>query len=91
MTTKIWISSKSQAWKLANLLSYNDQTDEVTVALNDGKQITLPKSQTHKTDDTHFIDVEDLCVMNHLHEAPLLDCLRRRFFRIASTLLQAMF
>lgn len=40
----------------------------------------VPKADIHRYDISHESDHDDMCSMNHLHEAPLLDNLRRRFF-----------
>lgn len=36
--------------------------------------------QVHRVDPTHELDLDNLCLLNDMHEAPLLDLLRRRFF-----------
>ncbi len=77
-TNKIWINSKAKCWELGTIISTNDATSEVVVEGSDGR-VTVKKSDTHRVDPSHFEDNDDLCSMNHLHEAPLLDCLRRRF------------
>lgn len=79
MSNKVWISSKTNAWELGNLIKDNlDGT--LTVEGSDGKK-NLPKAEVFRTDPSHFEDTDDLCSMNHLSEAPLLDCLRRRFIK----------
>ena len=52
---------------------------EVVVLTADGERKTFSREEIHRGDPSHFEDNADLCAMNHLHEAPLLDCLRRRF------------
>ena len=39
----------------------------------------VAKADTIAADSTHLSDLDDLCNMNSLHEAPLLDMLRRRY------------
>jgi myosin V len=34
----------------------------------------------HRVDPSHLADLDNICLMNDMHEAPLLDLLRRRFF-----------
>ncbi len=41
----------------------------------------IPKKLLHPVDDSHLQELDDLCDMNNLHEAPLLDVVRRRLFR----------
>jgi myosin heavy subunit len=43
---------------------------------------SVQKNTTRYYDPSHSLDVndlDDLCLLNHLHEAPLLDCLHRRY------------
>ena len=40
---------------------------------------TVNLSDTHVFDSSHVLDLDDLCMMNNMHEAPLLDLLKRRF------------
>jgi myosin V len=75
---QVWISDDKEVWKLANLVSANEETEEIVVDDN-GLQKTLPASKTHPLDPTHLEDLDDLCSMNNLHEAPLLSILHRRF------------
>lgn len=41
---------------------------------------TVQRTAVHPFDPTHLLNLDNLCYMNNLHEAPLLDLLRRRFF-----------
>lgn len=44
-----------------------------------GNIFVVEKKLTHPVDASHLLDMDDLCDMNHLHEAPLTHCLKRRF------------
>ena len=77
--SKIWIASKAKAWEIADVISFDDNSDEVVVETKEDGRKTVQKNQTHRADPSHFEDFDDLCAMNHLHEAPLLHTLRRRF------------
>lgn len=78
MDSTCWIPSKQLGWDIGKILQ--DKGDGNLVIENGtGETITLQKVDTHQVDPTHFEDLEDLCSMNNLHEAPLLNCLKRRF------------
>jgi myosin heavy subunit len=40
---------------------------------------SLPLSQTSPYDESHSDDLDDLCALTHLHEAPIINILRRRW------------
>lgn len=74
---KIWVASKVHGWELGDHLTEGgDRT--VTVMCSDGEK-RVPVADTFRSDATHFAILDDLCCMSYLHEAPLLDSLRRRF------------
>lgn len=64
------------ATDVTNLI--NDCIDRIKIDKNT-KTITVAKRSVHSVDPSHFMDLYDLCFMNNLHEAPLVDVLRRRF------------
>jgi myosin-5 len=78
--SQIWIPSKTKAWEIASIVAVDEVLQEVTADAGDGVK-TFKKVETQRSDPSHFLDTDDLCSMNHLHEAPLLDCLRRRFLQ----------
>lgn len=51
----------------------------------EGKDIitnsTLKREGLCEFDDSHLVDLDDLCDMKNLHEGPLINILRRRFFQ----------
>ena len=73
----LWVPSKANVFELAKVIK--QVNDDVTVESISGKYVqTLSRSLTTAVDRTHLQSLDDLCVMNNLAEAPLLDCLRRR-------------
>eukprot|EP00981_Chlorochromonas_danica_P006314 scaffold1365_cov163-Ochromonas_danica.AAC.4 len=76
-TRKIWISSKTNGWELGDFLEETD--GDITVRLGNGERKKVSKADTFRSDPSHFQVLDDLCNMTFLHEAPLLDSLRRRF------------
>lgn len=78
---EVWIPSKEFVWVRSTIQSINAETQEVVCQnpLLQKEKVTLKLADVHIVDITHLIDSDDLCSMNRLHEAPLLDTLRRRF------------
>ena len=65
---------------MADLVSADEESDQILV--KDGDTVkTFASAMTHPLDPTHLQDLDDLCSMNNLHEAPLLSVLHRRFLR----------
>ena len=65
--------------KSVDLDSVKPNNDTIRGLGGSGKMI--PKQLLHPVDDSHLQELDDLCNMNNLHEAPLLDVVRRRLFR----------
>lgn len=77
----IWVSDKTQVWCQATVRS-TDLKGEIEVEKienNNVQVLVVPVSATHPMDPSHLLDLDNLCLMNNMHEAPLLDLLRRRF------------
>jgi myosin V len=77
----IWIPDPVHVWKLAQLLHIShDASEELRIRdLTTNETSTISAHLTHPLDPTHLTDLNDLCGMNNLHEAPLLSILRQRF------------
>lgn len=90
---KIWALVKNE-WCLCNIIEGSPLDDEmvVQVMVNDSivkEHITIPTSMISKgneeiatlfpVDETHLMDLNNLCLMNNLHNGPLIHMLRRRF------------
>lgn len=75
----LWVPTPERAWALARAVRH-DMGEWVTVELIEGGgSLRVRRVDTHLMDETHLENLDDLCVMNGLHEGPLLDILRRRF------------
>jgi hypothetical protein len=77
-----WIPSKEHAWVRTPVIAFIQSTGELQVVNPenpDGDNLVLKQSDCHLLDDTHLESHDDLCKMNRLHDAPLLDVLRRRY------------
>ena len=79
---KAWVPSKEHAWVLTDVVSFVE--DEGTIHVVDpenpeGDNLVLKKEDTHLLDPSHLLSHDDLCKMNRLHDAPLLNVLRTRY------------
>ena len=84
----IWIPDEKSVFERAKILEdhiiTNDKKDSHVKVKTMGKvpeERTLLRSQCYDVDATHMVDLDDLIEMNSLHEAPLLDVLRRRWIK----------
>ncbi len=74
----LWVSDENDVWVKRKLVRVDDVNNTVTVETDDQKLLQLPIDKSHAVDSTHLLNLDDLCEMSNLHEAPLLDILRRR-------------
>ena len=80
-----WIPHETDAWIKASLVSIDSATGEAYVEdpYSEDPEIpdylTFPESEIHLLDPSHLLDHADLCKINNLHDAPLLDVLKRRY------------
>jgi myosin V len=79
--TKIWIPHPVDLWILCDIVSVNEQQGTAIV-----KSLTTPfhqqiinLSETQQYHPTHSHELDNLCLMNNFHEAPLLYSLRKRY------------
>ncbi len=77
-TDFIWTPDPDLVWKLSEIQQVDFQGGFVVIKSGNGThQIDL--QQTNSYDVSHTQDLDNLCVMNKFHEAPLLHTLRSRF------------
>lgn len=79
---KAWVPSKEHAWVLTDVVSFDEGKGTVHVVdpeNADGDNLVLKKEDTHLLDPSHLLSHDDLCKMNRLHDAPLLNVLRMRY------------
>ncbi len=80
-TTKVWY--RSNPWSLGTIIAPGEENPETEVIVCDdstGKEVTVNLARdTHTFDRTHNLDLTDIGKLADLHEAPLLDLLRRRY------------
>ncbi len=74
----LWVPDEKEVWILLQQLSSEETDKTYSVMGKDGRVFSVPQSAVHPLDSTHLLNLSDLCEMSNLHEAPLLDVLRRR-------------
>ena len=81
----IWVPDKTEGWLLCKIIN-SENCDEIEYEIQNQNKEELKRgkvlvSKTHCFDSTHLIDYDNICLMNNMHEAPLLDLLKRRFYK----------
>ena len=79
-----WYPDAKESWLLGDQVSVTDnEAGEtiVTVRKADGDELEVPLAKVHPYDVSHGLMLDDVSTLNNLHEAPMLDLLRRRFKR----------
>eukprot|EP00947_MAST-08B_sp_MAST-8B-sp1_P004753 g4753.t1 len=77
-----WYPDEKCAWALGKQVSVvdNEEGDTVvTIETSEGEERSFPIKGVHPYDVSHGLLLDDVSTINNLHEAPLLDVLRRRF------------
>ena len=84
----VWVPDDETVYELAKIVQDHishpgEKESFVKVELLGKRRIEkeFPKSWTYLVDKSHLQDLNDLIEMNSLHEAPLLDVLRRRWLK----------
>lgn len=75
---RVWCPDPRSVWQLGTIVEDEGTTLHVVVSGTDEEQ-TLTSDQVHPYDPTHGLDLSNLSEMDNLHQAPLLDLLRRRY------------
>ena len=77
----LWVCTDADGWRLARV-AHRKSDEEVTVLI-DGvySEVRITPTSAYGYDASHDADLDDVALMVDLHEAPLLDLLRRRFER----------
>ncbi|CAI5730535.1 unnamed protein product [Hyaloperonospora brassicae] len=77
---KVWCPDPRNVWQLGTVVE--DDGEKLHVMLPDAdveQQFTV--AQVHPYDPSHALDLRNVAEMDNLHEAPLLDLLRRRYLQ----------
>lgn len=77
-TDRLWVlTGRAGEWQVMRIVALTDR--DATLTANDGSIVTVPLSTTARWAASHATDHDDVGTMDDLHEAPLLELLRRRF------------
>ncbi|ETV95393.1 hypothetical protein, variant 1 [Aphanomyces invadans] len=75
---KVWCPDPRNVWQLGSIVE--DDGDSLFVLTpDDNEEHKFNVSQTHPFDPSHSLLLPNVSDMDNLHEAPLLDLLRRRY------------
>ena len=75
---QVWVPQDTTVFEIASIIEEDLDLNQISCQLSSGVVQNFSRAQTHAVDPTHLLDLDDLCFMNNLHEAPLLDMVRRR-------------
>ena len=85
MSEQLWYRHPTRAWGRGYVLQY-DGTDVSLRDVETQDLVRLPmrdpeteEDNVHPCDMSHMDNLADIALMNNLHQAPLLDLLRRRY------------
>lgn len=87
MTEQLWYRHPVRVWSRGQVVQYHGRKVELR-DVESGEMVTLAMKDAnsgedlvHAVDMSHMEDLPDLATMNNLHQAPLLDLLRRRYMK----------
>ncbi len=75
---KIWCPDPRNVWQIGIVVEDDGEFVHV-VTPDDDEEHKFALNETHPFDMTHELNLNNLSEMDNLHEAPLLDLLRRRY------------
>ncbi|CAK4154436.1 unnamed protein product [Aphanomyces euteiches] len=75
---KVWCPDPRNVWQLGSIVE-DDGESLFVLTPDDNEEHKFSVSQTHPFDPSHALLLPNVSDMDNLHEAPLLDLLRRRY------------
>ncbi|KAF0720160.1 Aste57867_515 [Aphanomyces stellatus] len=75
---KVWCPDPRNVWQLGSIVE-DDGESLFVLTPDDNEEHKFNVSQTHPYDPSHSLLLPNVSDMDNLHEAPLLDLLRRRY------------
>lgn len=78
---RVWYKHPAQCWALGDVHAQADAEHFTIADARTGEMTRIPMKDTQLCDPSHLLDVADIATMNNMHEAPLLDLLRRRYMK----------
>lgn len=76
---KVWCPDPRNVWQLGTVVEDDGEKLHVLLPEGDNNEQQFTVAQVHQYDPTHSMDLENISEMDNLHQAPLLDLLRRRY------------
>ncbi|DBA02384.1 TPA: hypothetical protein N0F65_007203 [Lagenidium giganteum] len=77
---KVWVPCPVNVWQLGTVMEDDGEKLHVHLSEKDEEQ-QFTIDQVHPFDPTHSLDLQNISEMDNLHQAPLLDLLRRRYLQ----------
>lgn len=76
---KVWCPDPRNVWQLGTVVEDDGEKLHVLLPESDNNEQQFTVAQVHPYDPTHSMDLNNISEMDNLHQAPLLDLLRRRY------------
>lgn len=76
---KVWCPDPRNVWQLGTVVEDDGEKLHVLLPEGDNNEQQFTVAQVHPYDPTHSMDLTNISEMDNLHQAPLLDLLRRRY------------
>ena len=77
---KVWCPDPRNVWQLGTVVE--DDGEKLYVILDETEEEhAFSIEETHPFDPSHALDLNNISEMDNLHQAPLLDLLRRRYLQ----------
>jgi myosin-5 len=77
---KVWCPDPRNVWQLGTVVEDDGERLHV-VSDETGEEQAFSIKETHPFDPSHALDLNNVAEMDNLHQAPLLDLLRRRYLQ----------
>eukprot|EP01138_Halocafeteria_seosinensis_P010819 gb/GECG01011049.1/.p1 GENE.gb/GECG01011049.1/~~gb/GECG01011049.1/.p1 ORF type:complete len:633 (+),score=86.46 gb/GECG01011049.1/:1-1899(+) len=79
ISDKLWYRHPERCWSLGIVSQLQGKRVALVDEMDACNTVVVPIEDTHPCDQSHLEDTDDIARMNNMHEAPLLDLLRRRY------------
>ncbi|TYZ59134.1 hypothetical protein PybrP1_000059, partial [[Pythium] brassicae (nom. inval.)] len=76
---KVWCPDPRNVWQLGTVMEDDGEKLHVALPENDNAEQLFAVADVHPFDPSHALDLDNISEMDNLHQAPLLDLLRRRY------------
>lgn len=76
---KVWCPDPRNVWQLGTVMEDDGEKLHVALPESDNNEQQFAVADVHPFDPSHALDLDNISEMDNLHQAPLLDLLRRRY------------